>query len=157
MLSSYLSVFYVYASSYVLTGLGRRVYLFVLFVLLGCFFSLRLPYVFGVMGFGVLVFYFILPIFFALFLCRLRYFYDFSASFVPEGSPQKMAFFVRFAELISYIIRPLVLILRPFVKLSLGCLVSHELWSSLAGGSGFYMLFLGLLLFFYEVFVTLVH
>ena len=157
MFSGYVSLFYSFTSSFVLSGYQSRFYYLFLFFLFLSFSLLRFPFSYGLLGFSETIFLLVFPLFFSLFLCRVVNFLSFSASFVPEGSPQSMAFFVRFAELISYFIRPFVLMLRPYLNLSLGSLVCHFVWSYLYSGLGVLYLFLGLLLFFYEVFVTIVH
>lgn len=127
MFVCYLSMFYSYVVSFVLSFYMSRLNFLFLFVLLSSFLFLRFPHLYGILGFFEVVFFLIFPLFLSLFFSRLFFFKDFSASFVPEGSPQIMAFFVSFAELVSYFIRPFVLMLRPYLNLSLGCLVSHYL------------------------------
>lgn len=117
---------------------------------------LRLPYIFGLTGFGVYLFFIIFPLFLGLFLGRLRDSVSlFFSGFVPDGTPLWIAPFVCLAETLSYLVRPVVLMIRPFVNLTMGSLGGYVL-----GGMAFvkgWVLFFLLFLFFYEVFVAVVH
>nr|YP_010947752.1 ATP synthase F0 subunit 6 [Azygia robusta]WMH04199.1 ATP synthase subunit 6 [Azygia robusta]WMH04211.1 ATP synthase subunit 6 [Azygia robusta] len=136
------------------SGLSSSFYRGVLSVVLGVFLYLRFPYFYGVMGFGGFLFIFIFPLFCCLFLSRLGS-QEFFCSFIPVGSPLWVSPFVCLAETISYVIRPCILLLRPFLNLSAGAFGGLFL-----GGmslTSFPVVLLLLVLFFYEVFVALVH
>lgn len=98
-------------------------------LMLFCFLRLRVPYIFGVLGFRVYLFFVIFPVFLSLFLCRIldggvsRFF----SSLVPDGTPVWIAPFVCLAETLRYIVRPVVLMLRPFVKLTIGSMGGYVL------------------------------
>lgn len=92
----------------------------------------------------------------ALFLRRVgSSFSEFFRGFVPVGTPLYICPLVCLAETISYIIRPFVLIFRPFINISLGCFGAVALRKFCFTGNIWFFL-LGLV-FFYEVFVALVH
>lgn len=82
-------------------------------------------------------------------------FYYFLSSFVPRGTPLWIAPFVCLAETLRYFVRPFVLMIRPFVKLRMGARGGYILGVLGFQYSGAFIL-LGLL-FFYEVFVAVVH
>nr|AKP94294.1 ATP synthase F0 subunit 6 [Diplostomum pseudospathaceum] len=127
-----------------------------LFVLV-CFLFLRIPYLFGVTGFFLFLVLIIFPLFLSLMCFRLRTeVSSFFSSFVPTGTPLWIAPFVCLAETISYLVRPFVLLIRPFLNLSIGALGGASLgFMTLHFGTG--MVVLLVLLFFYEIFVALVH
>nr|YP_010505935.1 ATP synthase F0 subunit 6 [Paragonimus skrjabini miyazakii]UXE35007.1 ATP synthase F0 subunit 6 [Paragonimus skrjabini miyazakii] len=138
-------------------GGGDFVYRIVLCGLLFCFLGLRFPYIFGLGGFGLFLFLVISPLFLALFFSRL---FDgsvisFFSSFVPEGTPLWIAPFVCMAETLSYLVRPVVLMIRPFVNLSMGASGGYVL--GLLSFRFEWVAFFLLFLFFYEVFVAIVH
>nr|YP_010235128.1 ATP synthase F0 subunit 6 [Notocotylus intestinalis]QTC30699.1 ATP synthase F0 subunit 6 [Notocotylus intestinalis] len=132
-------------------------YRFVLMVMLFCFLSLRVPYIFGVLGFSVYLFFIIFPIFLSLFLCRVvdGGVSSFFSTLVPDGTPISIAPFVCLAETLSYIVRPMVLMLRPSVIYTIGSMEGYVL--------GLYVLSSWLIIVFlfnlllYEVLVALVH
>lgn len=132
-------------------------YRLVLFGLLFRFLILRIPYIYGLMGFGLYLFVVLSPMFLALFLGRIvdggpfRFF----SSFVPSGTPLWIAPFVCLAETLSYLVRPVILMIRPFVNLTMGSLGGYVL-GSMRFGSHWVVLFL-FVLFFYEIFVAVVH
>nr|YP_009049009.1 ATP synthase F0 subunit 6 [Taenia regis]BAP10782.1 ATP synthase subunit 6 [Taenia regis] len=131
-------------------------YLTVLGVTLFLFLSYRLPYCYSPYLFAAFLVSLIFSSFVALFLSR---FCDdvnkFFSSFIPVGTPMYICPLVCIAESISYIIRPVVLILRPFINISLGCFGAVAL-GSLSCVNLWWVLAM-FLLFFYEVFVALVH
>lgn len=79
----------------------------------------------------------------------------FFSGFIPEGTPIWIAPFVCLAETLSYLVRPVVLMIRPFVNLSIGALGGYVL-GMLTFSQWWVVLFL-VVLFFYEVFVAVVH
>lgn len=81
---------------------------------------------------------------------------SFFCGFVPIGTPLWIAPFICLAETLRYIIRPIVLMIRPFVKLTIGSLGGVAL-GSMCFSLGWGVLFFLFVLFFYEVFVALVH
>lgn len=69
-------------------GRGEYLYRFVLVTMLLCFLGLRFPYIFGLQGFGLFLFFVVSPLFLGLFFSRV--FGDvtqFFSSFVPDGTP----------------------------------------------------------------------
>lgn len=100
-------------SYYYLVILGRVLVLFVLY---------RFPYAFSPLFFAVFLWGVVFFCFVGLFLSRLRSSPQrFFGGFVPLGTPLYICPFVCCAETISYVIRPVVLVFRPFINLSLGC------------------------------------
>nr|YP_002117989.1 ATP synthase F0 subunit 6 [Echinococcus ortleppi]ABN64187.1 ATPase subunit 6 [Echinococcus granulosus]ACR16793.1 ATPase subunit 6 [Echinococcus granulosus]ACR16795.1 ATPase subunit 6 [Echinococcus granulosus]ARO49954.1 ATPase subunit 6 [Echinococcus ortleppi]BAF56538.1 ATPase subunit 6 [Echinococcus ortleppi] len=142
---------------YVLVLNGVSYYYFVLLMLvLVWFLAYRLPYCYSFYLFFVFLFGVVFVMFVSLFMCRVfSEVNSFFASFVPLGTPLYICFLVCIAESISYIIRPIVLILRPFINISLGCFGAVAL-GNLCFISCWWALVL-VLLFFYEVFVALIH
>nr|YP_009326179.1 ATP synthase F0 subunit 6 [Paragonimus ohirai]APD26971.1 ATP synthase F0 subunit 6 [Paragonimus ohirai] len=138
-------------------GQGDFIYRVVLCGLLFCFLSLRFPYLFGLSGFGLFLFFVISPLFLSLFFSRfsngggLLFF----SCFVPEGTPLWIAPFVCMAETLSYLVRPVVLMIRPFVNLSMGAMGGFVL--GLLSFRFEWVVFFSFFLFFYEVFVAVVH
>nr|YP_007476442.1 ATP synthase F0 subunit 6 [Echinococcus equinus]ARO49932.1 ATPase subunit 6 [Echinococcus equinus]BAM84079.1 ATPase subunit 6 [Echinococcus equinus] len=142
---------------YVLVFKCVSYYYFVLLVLVLLWFLLyRLPYCYSFYLFSVFLLVVVFVMFVSLFMCRVSNSVNsFFASFIPLSTPLYICFLVCVAESISYIIRPVVLILRPFINISLGC------FGAVALGNLCFVNFwwgLGLVgLFFYEVFVALIH
>nr|YP_010231371.1 ATP synthase F0 subunit 6 [Apharyngostrigea pipientis]QSV37701.1 ATP synthase F0 subunit 6 [Apharyngostrigea pipientis] len=150
----------VFFSSYVFRlvgGLSDCFYWFVLLVVFSYFLLLRIPYIFDIGDFFFFLVVFIFPLFLSLMFSRFfSEFRCFIACFVPSGTPLWIAPFVCLAETISYFVRPFVLIIRPFLNLSIGAFGGASLgYMSLKFGS--LVLFFLVVLFFYEVFVALVH
>nr|YP_009906242.1 ATP synthase F0 subunit 6 [Azygia hwangtsiyui]QLH90211.1 ATP synthase F0 subunit 6 [Azygia hwangtsiyui] len=139
------------------SGVSFFFYHLALFCVCGGFLYLRFPYFYGVYGFMGFLFLSIFPLFCCLFVSRFNVggWGGFFSEFVPVGSPLWVAPFVCLAETVSYLIRPVVLLLRPFLNLSAGAFGGVVL-----GGMGLVnpliIIFL-FFLFFYEVFVALVH
>lgn len=105
-----------------LYGVGGFRYFF--FLLLFFFLFVRVPYVFGLVGLTCLAFVWIFSLFLAGAGCRLLDFSVFFADFVREGVPLGFGAVVCGIELVSYLIRPLVLVLRPVVNLRFGWVLS---------------------------------
>nr|WCH58145.1 ATP synthase F0 subunit 6 [Holostephanus sp. FJ-2023] len=143
--------------SSVISGVKDHVYYCMLIVMLFCFLLLRIPYIFGVGGFSTFLGFMILPLFLGMMFSRLNGGVSlFFSSFIPVGTPLWIAPFVCLAETISYIVRPIVLVIRPFINLSIGAMAGMTL--GLLCWSMNWFVFIGLLiLFFYEIFVALVH
>lgn len=131
-------------------------YLLILSCVLILFLSYRVPYCYRPFLFSVFLVVVVFRAFISLFSSRL---FDstkeFFSSFVPVGTPMYICPLVCVAETISYIIRPIVLILRPFINIRLGCLGAVSL-CKLCFKSWVWILVL-FILFFYEVFVAVVH
>nr|UDU84921.1 ATP synthase F0 subunit 6 [Glypthelmins quieta] len=156
MFSSRFLVFYNYILSLVTGGFGDKVYFKIVFFLFVCFLLLRIPYLYGLMGFGVYLFFVIFPLFLSLFFARVGLsLSEFFSSFVPSGTPLWIAPFVCLAETLSYLVRPVVLLIRPFVNLTIGSLGGLVLGGMCLSSS--WVIFALMLLFFYEVFVAAVH
>nr|AYH51407.1 ATP synthase F0 subunit 6 [Posthodiplostomum centrarchi] len=120
---------------------------------------LRYPYIMEGGFFFFFLFSIIFPLFVSLFYSRLVQFSrEFFASFVPSGTPLWIAWFVCLAETISYVVRPVVLVFRPFLNLMIGYYGMSAVASAVLFGGFFFCLLLILVcVFFYEIFVTLVH
>nr|YP_001382125.1 ATP synthase F0 subunit 6 [Trichobilharzia regenti]ABG91499.1 ATP synthase F0 subunit 6 [Trichobilharzia regenti]BAV82970.1 ATP synthase F0 subunit 6 [Trichobilharzia regenti] len=129
----------------------------VMFFLLGSFLVMRCSYIYGMLGYVAHLLVVVLPLFISLFFCRLGFsFRSFFGNFVPLGSPLWISPFVSLAELISYVVRPAVLLFRPFINLSVGAyggLAVGGLCFSLGWGICIFLFFL----FVYEVFVAVMH
>lgn len=131
-------------------------YLFILSCVFFLFLLYRVPYCYRPFFFSIFLVVFVFGSFISLFLSRLtENFNIFFSRFIPVGTPGYICPLVCLAETVRYIIRPLVLILRPFINIRLGCFggvalcglcFNNVLW-----------VFILLLLFFYEVFVAVVH
>nr|BDI27944.1 ATP synthase subunit 6 [Cylindrotaenia sp. MN-2022] len=131
-------------------------YLLVMTVVLLMLLSYRIPYCYSPYLFIVLLVVIVFSSFISLFSSRVANDYlGFFGSFVPVGTPLYICCLVCLAETISYIIRPIVLILRPFINVSLGCLGAVAI-SNLCLVSYMWCAVL-VILFFYEVFVAVVH
>nr|UFQ89010.1 ATP synthase F0 subunit 6 [Acanthobothrium sp. MZUSP 8033]UFQ89022.1 ATP synthase F0 subunit 6 [Acanthobothrium sp. MZUSP 8034]UFQ89034.1 ATP synthase F0 subunit 6 [Acanthobothrium sp. MZUSP 8035] len=150
-ISSMLSMLYVN-----LVGMFSYYYLSFLSLVLFLFISYRFPYCYSPYLFSVFLIIVVFSGFMSLFLLRL--FGDvneFFSGFVPVGTPLYICPLVCLAETISYIIRPFVLVFRPFINISLGC------FGAVAIGNFCFVNSLWLVvlcfIFFYEVFVALVH
>lgn len=131
-------------------------YLFVLGCVLFLFLLYRVPYCYSPFLFSVFLLVVVFRAFVSLFLCRLSSSMKiFFSRFVPVGTPGYICPVVCVAETISYIIRPVVLILRPFINIRLGCFGAVSL-CKLCFVSWWFVLVL-FILFFYEVFVAMVH
>lgn len=120
------------------------------------FLSYRIPYCYSPYLFSIFLIVFVFRMFISLFLRRLfDKFNIFFRKFIPTGTPMLICPLVCLAETIRFIIRPVVLILRPFINIRLGCFGTVALCNLC-----FNRWLLGLvlfLLFFYEVFVAVVH
>nr|AYH51355.1 ATP synthase F0 subunit 6 [Alaria americana] len=141
----------------VVGGVGDYFYRSVLMFVLVCFLLLRIPYIFGLSGFLLFLVSFMFPLFLSLMFFRLDdSIRSFFSGFVPIGTPLWIAPFVCLAETMSYLVRPFVLLMRPFLNLSMGAMGGASLgFMVLKFGSG--VVFFLVILFFYEVFVALVH
>lgn len=101
-----------------LYGIGRfRYFLFFLFVF---FLLVRIPYIFGFVGLSLIIFMWVLSLFLAGTGCRLVDFSLYLADFVREGVPLGFGVVVSGIEVIRYLIRPFVLVLRPVINLGFG-------------------------------------
>nr|AWD28812.1 ATPase subunit 6 [Echinococcus granulosus] len=132
-------------------------YYFVLLALVLMWFMVyRLPYCYSVYLFSVFLFGVVFVMFVSLFMCRIfNNVNGFFACFVPLGTPLWICFLVCLAESISYVIRPVVLVLRPFINISLGCFGAVALGNLCFVNCWWGLVLVGL--FFYEVFVVLIH
>nr|UFQ88362.1 ATP synthase F0 subunit 6 [Rhinebothrium megacanthophallus] len=131
-------------------------YLLILSGVLLLFLSYRFPYCYSPFLFGAFLVTIVFSSFCALFLRRVSANYqEFFSGFVPVGTPLYICPLVCLAETISYLIRPFVLVFRPFINVSLGCFGAVAL-SGFCFSSWVWTVLL-ILVFFYEVFVALVH
>ena len=131
-------------------------YLWVLTCVLVLFLCYRIPYCYSPFLFSIFLLIVVFRAFVSLFFRRLSIdIKEFFSSFVPVGTPMYICPLVCIAESISYIIRPVVLILRPFINIRLGCFGAVAL-CKLCFNSWVWFIVL-FILFFYEVFVAVVH
>jgi len=143
MYNSLISVFSVY-------------YLAPLLISLILFVSYRVPYCYTPYLFITFLVTVVFSLFISLFFARLSSrLTEFFSRFIPVGTPLYICSFVCIAETISFIIRPIVLIIRPFINISLGCFGAVAL-GGFCVGRGVWSIVLAFI-FFYEVFVALVH
>nr|YP_009756894.1 ATP synthase F0 subunit 6 [Capsala pricei]QIK50411.1 ATP synthase F0 subunit 6 [Capsala pricei] len=120
------------------------------------FLLLRTPYLYGGLGFLLLVVLLISPLFAGILFSRLEGgLSSFFSTLLPPGTPLAIAPFVCLAETISFIVRPLVLMLRPFLNITIGGLGGISL-GMMAMNNNAILIFL-CLLFLYEIFVAVVH
>nr|YP_007890998.1 ATP synthase F0 subunit 6 [Hydatigera krepkogorski]BAN15682.1 ATP synthase subunit 6 [Hydatigera krepkogorski] len=150
--SSLISVIY----SKIINGSIVYYYLSIILWTMLLFLTYRFPYCYSPLIFVIYLVGVVFVCFVSLWLNRLFNNVDsFFASFVPVGTPIFICPLVCIAELISYVIRPFVLILRPFINISLGCFGAVYV-----GGIvyvNYWCFILLVILFFYEVFIALVH
>lgn len=132
-------------------------YMCILCCVLFLFLLYRVPYVYRPFMFSVFLMVAVFARFVSLFFSRIfNKFNVFFSGFIPVGTPIYICPLVCVAERISYIIRPIVLVLRPFINISLGCFGAVAVGDLCFSGRLIWFLML-LVLFFYEVFVAVVH
>nr|QIX04641.1 ATP synthase F0 subunit 6 [Brachydistomum sp. PakPr2] len=102
-------------------GWGSLVYRGVLIVLFVFLLGSRVPYVFSLDVFAGVVVFFVLSGFVSLVFSRLGRWDLFLTSLLPCGTPLWIAPAIFYIELVSFLVRPLVLVLRPIVNLAFGC------------------------------------
>nr|UFQ88926.1 ATP synthase F0 subunit 6 [Rhinebothroides sp. MZUSP 8026] len=152
---NYLSSLYISVYNYIIQQFSYY-YLTILGLLLLIFLLYRVPYCYSPLLFSVLLVVLVFSSFTSLFLRRIFCNYnEFFSSFVPVGTPLYVCPLVCLAETISYLIRPFVLVFRPFINISLGCFGAVALSSFCFSSSIWYLVLI--VVFFYEVFVALVH
>nr|AWW03116.1 ATP synthase F0 subunit 6 [Cichlidogyrus halli] len=126
------------------------------FMLLLLFLLLRTPFSYGMVGFVILITLIIAPLYVSLFIGRVEEgISSFISSLVPTGTPLWIAPFVGLAETISYVVRPVVLMIRPFLNISIGALGAASLADMSTENTAIIIFLIGI--FFYEVFVAVVH
>lgn len=120
------------------------------------FISYRIPYCYRPYFFSIFLVVFVFSMFISLFMRRLfSRFKVFFRQFIPVGTPVYICPLVCLAETISFVIRPIVLILRPFINISLGCFGTVAICKLCF--NSWLLILIVFLLFFYEVFVAVVH
>lgn len=137
-------------------GMFSYYYLGVLRCVLLLFLTYRVPYCYSPFLFSIFLVCVVFSAFISLFLRRV--FFDikeFFSMFVPLGTPLYICPLVCLAETVRYIIRPIVLILRPFIKIRLGCFGAVAICNLCFSRSAWFLALV--VLFFYEVFVAIVH
>lgn len=131
-------------------------YLCAMLSTLGLFIFYRVPYCYRPFLFSVFLVRVVFSTFVVLFLSRVLSRVNlFFSTFVPVGTPMYICPLVCLAERVRYIIRPLVLILRPFINIRLGCMGAVALGKLCFVKTVWFVLLF--ILFFYEVFVAIVH
>nr|NP_659229.1 ATP synthase F0 subunit 6 [Taenia solium]BAA83532.1 ATPase subunit 6 [Taenia solium]BAC00838.1 ATPase subunit 6 [Taenia solium] len=150
-----LSSLMIFINKFVL-GDVKYYYFNILGWILFLFLCYRFPYCYSPYMFSTILISVVFSCFVSLFLGRICDNVNiFFSSLIPVGTPIYICPLVCVAESISYIIRPVVLILRPFINISLGCFGVVALGNlSLISAEWCIVIFF---LFFYEVFVALVH
>nr|YP_010286128.1 ATP synthase F0 subunit 6 [Mesocestoides sp. RKZ08]UKS07966.1 ATP synthase F0 subunit 6 [Mesocestoides sp. RKZ08] len=131
-------------------------YLMLLYLVILLFLLYRFPYCYSPFLFICFLIFVVFIMFLSLFFRRVFFsFSNFFSSFIPVGTPGYICPLVCLAETVSYFIRPFVLIFRPFINITLGCYGAVAVGGfSLSSNLWLFILFL---IFFYEVFVALVH
>nr|BAV82531.1 ATP synthase F0 subunit 6 [Mesocestoides corti] len=131
-------------------------YLLSLFLVMLLFLLYRFPYCYSPFMFVCFLIFVVFIMFISLFFRRVFSNINlFFSSFIPVGTPSYICPLVCLAETISYIIRPFVLVFRPFINITLGCYGAAAVGNfCIVNNVWFIVLFL---VFFYEVFVALVH
>nr|NP_065426.2 ATP synthase F0 subunit 6 [Schistosoma mekongi]AAG12183.2 ATPase subunit 6 [Schistosoma mekongi] len=129
-----------------------------LFILIVLFALVRCPYIYHMFSFSLIIIALIVPLYLSLFFSRMfTTFSLFISGFIPIGSPILLSPFVCIIELVSYIIRPIVLLIRPFVNISAGVYFGIGLGSISFLLDYYYISLLFIILFVYEIFVALMH
>lgn len=123
-----------------------------LIFLVGLFIT-RCPYIYGYIDFAIFLCVLVIP-FISLFSTRLDdLIMMFSAGLVPLGSPFWVLLIIQHIELASYLIRPVVILKYPFIKISVGIYRRAMIGDLCFVWSHFGFLFV---LCTYEVFVALI-
>lgn len=137
-------------------GLFSYYYLCLVVCVFRLFIVYRIPYCYSPFLFFIFLLVVVFSMFISLFLSRVLSDVNlFFSRFIPVGTPMYICPLVCLAETIRYIIRPIVLILRPFINIRLGCFGAVAIGKLCFGGLSWgFLLFI---LFFYEVFVAIVH
>lgn len=131
-------------------------YLLILVSVLLLFISYRIPYCYRPYLFYIFLIIFVFSMFISLFSRRLfRKFNTFFSGFIPVGTPIYICPLVCLAETIRFVIRPIVLILRPFINIRLGCVGTVAICKLCF--NNVLLISVIFILFFYEVFVAIVH
>lgn len=139
-----------------LIGLFSYYYLYLLRVVLFLFLSYRFPYCFSPLFFSVFLATIVFSGFVSLFFRRVfGNPNEFFGGFIPVGTPLYICPLVCLAETVRFIIRPFVLIFRPFINITLGCVGAVVLRNFCF--TNIFWLAVIFFVFFYEVFVALVH
>nr|YP_009428344.1 ATP synthase F0 subunit 6 [Diphyllobothrium stemmacephalum]BBA26478.1 ATP synthase subunit 6 [Diphyllobothrium stemmacephalum] len=137
-------------------GLNSYYYLAILGMVMILFLGYRFPYIYSPFFFAIVLMSYVFFCFVSLLLARFfNSPLEFFSGFVPLGTPLYICPLVCCAETISYIIRPFVMIFRPFINLSLGCFGAVAV-GQFCVANWWWLLILSIV-FFYEVFVALVH
>ncbi|KAK4467239.1 hypothetical protein MN116_000312 [Schistosoma mekongi] len=109
-------------------------------------------------SFRLIIIALIVPLYLSLFFRRMfTTFRLFISGFIPIGSPILLSPFVCIIELVRYIIRPIVLLIRPFVNISAGVYFGIGLGRIRFLLDYYYISLLFIILFVYEIFVALMH
>nr|YP_009092187.1 ATP synthase F0 subunit 6 [Dicrocoelium dendriticum]AHG06512.1 ATP synthase F0 subunit 6 [Dicrocoelium dendriticum] len=137
-------------------GWGSLVYRVAIVVLFVFFIGLRIPYIFFLHIYVGVVVFWVFPIFVSLLFSRLSSVGMFLVSLVPSGTPLWIVPVIFFIELVSFLVRSLVLVLRPIVNLAFGCFGSAAGHYCVLGMQGYGALIIFVLLF-YESLVLLIH
>nr|YP_010015779.1 ATP synthase F0 subunit 6 [Thaparocleidus asoti]QOI72776.1 ATP synthase F0 subunit 6 [Thaparocleidus asoti] len=148
--------FYIGNVNKILSSLGYLFFIF-LYGLLVYFLILRTSYIYSLINLLSLTVFFVFPLYLSLFFNRIsNNVNEFFSSLIPSGTPLWISFFVGLAETISYFVRPFVLIIRPFLNITIGSYAVVGA-SSIFVSSNKIIFVLLVFLFFYEIFVAIVH
>ncbi|RTG79916.1 ATP6 (mitochondrion) [Schistosoma bovis] len=118
----------------------------------------RCPYIYNYIWFILFLFLFIIPLYISLVFTRLySSFSKFFAEMIPSGSPLWILPFIPHIEMISFLIRPVVLLLRPFINISVGIYAGLTIGDLFILSDNYTFMFFLFIFFIYEVFVIVVH
>nr|YP_009442303.1 ATP synthase F0 subunit 6 [Paratetraonchoides inermis]ATN95413.1 ATP synthase F0 subunit 6 [Paratetraonchoides inermis] len=134
------------------------IYSYLNYYILGFFLSLRFPILWGSLGLLEIIIFIVFPLFLSLIFNRIENGLNiFFSSFIPIGTPLWIAWFVGLAETISYMVRPLILVIRPFLNISIGVLGTSMVINLIINSFSLIIFSLLFIIFFYEIFVAIVH
>nr|QDO72068.1 ATP synthase F0 subunit 6 [Schistosoma haematobium] len=137
---------------------SEKWYSFIILIVFSELLFTRCPYIYNYTWFILLLFASIIPLYISLVLTRLYVsLYKFFAEMVPNGSPSWILPFIPHIEIISFIIRPIVLLLRPFINISVGIYAGLTIGDLCILFNNYIFIFFLFAFFIYEVFVIVVH
>nr|QDO72057.1 ATP synthase F0 subunit 6 [Schistosoma haematobium]QDO72098.1 ATP synthase F0 subunit 6 [Schistosoma haematobium] len=137
---------------------SEKWYSFVILLVFSELVLTRCPYIYNYTWFILFLFLFIIPLYISLVFTRLySSFSKFFAEMIPSGSPLWILPFIPHIEMISFLIRPVVLLLRPFINISVGIYAGLTIGDLFILSDNYTFMFFLFIFFIYEVFVIVVH
>nr|BAV81452.1 ATP synthase F0 subunit 6 [Schistosoma curassoni] len=137
---------------------SEKWYSFIILLVFSELILTRCPYVYNYTWFILFLFLFIIPLYTSLVFTRLySSLSKFFAEMIPSGSPLWILPFIHHIEMISFLIRPVVLLLRPFINISVGIYAGITIGDLFILSDNYTFMFFLFIFFIYEVFVTVVH